>query len=81
MKKNNKSKTKSYFTTLFNSLAQRDEETNKFSILYDGDEISSPEELKNYFITLICSNVQYDFGINFDKKDVCEMAEALINGK
>lgn len=76
MKKNN---TKiSYFEKLFNSLAQRDERTGEYCVLLDSDELYSPEDVKNYFIKTITSNVQYDFGIDFDEGDVIEVAKALV---
>ena len=77
----NKEVKQNYFDELFNSLAQRDERTGEFCIIMDGDELYSPNDLKNYFIKIITSNVQYDLGIDYDESDVYKMAQALTNEK
>ena len=68
---------KNYFEKLFNSLSEIDEETGERCIWVDCETLDSPEDLKKYMVNILASNMQYDFHIDFDEKDVEEFAEAL----
>ena len=70
-----------YFEKLFNKLSEIDEETGERHIWADSETLDSPEDLKNYMVNVLASNMQYDFNIDFNEKDVEEFAEALCPKK
>ena len=71
-------KTSTYFENLFNSLCEKDKQENKY-IQLDGDTLQSPEQLKEYMFNIIKSNMQYDFGIDFDDNDVIKFMTASMS--
>lgn len=88
--KKNAKKKKNYFADLFDKIADdedpdydqddEDPDYDQFEkvISVDDDFLHTPEELKDYMINILTSNMQYDFGIDYGEKDVKKFAEALL---
>lgn len=69
-----------YFNDLFQRLGPEEEEGFAYPVvLTDGDTIKGTDDLKDYMFAILKSNMQYDFGIDFDDKDVLEFAEAITD--
>lgn len=68
---NNKNK---YFNDLFERL--KDDDNHVYA---NGEEIESPEDLADHICSTITSNIQYDFGIDFNESDVIELCTAVAD--
>lgn len=63
-----------YFKELFDRLS------DDGIVSTDSEELKTPEELKVYMMNILESNMQYDFGIRFNDRDVEKFAEAITEG-
>lgn len=67
-----------YFEDLYKKLCNEDGQEGPF-ISVDGEIIGTDNQLKDYMCTILKSNMQYDFGIDFTDDDVIKFAVALVS--